>query len=45
LCRIIKTIDTKIEKQRNVIAIVSNGVDDIFEKDANMVWATCLKNN
>jgi hypothetical protein len=40
LCRRIKTVDTKTHKhknkvkQRNVIAIISNGVDDMFEKDA-----------
>jgi hypothetical protein len=40
LCKIIKTIDTKTHKHKNksklknVIATVSNGVDDMFEEDA-----------
>jgi hypothetical protein len=40
LCKRIKTVDTKTHKhknkvkQRNVVATVSNGVNDMFEKDA-----------
>jgi hypothetical protein len=42
LCRRIKIIDIKTHKhknkikQRNVIATVSNGVDDMFQKDAKL---------